>query len=104
MNNESKLRSRDRVDAGLDVPDARVSAPQHEEWVIDEAGEESFPASDAPTPVQPGSLASQHYARTPLRVRPSSPVATALILFCAAAAGMVIGLLLKRRTLLDRLR
>jgi hypothetical protein len=28
---------------------------EHEEWMLDEAVEESFPASDPPEPVQPGS-------------------------------------------------
>jgi hypothetical protein len=27
--------------------------PEHEEWLLDEASEESFPASDAPSPAQP---------------------------------------------------
>ena len=30
--------------------------PEHEEWLIDEAEDESFPASDAPTPAQPGGM------------------------------------------------
>ena len=29
--------------------------PEHEEWLLDEASEESFPASDPSAPVQPGS-------------------------------------------------
>ena len=28
---------------------------EHEEWMLDEAVEESFPASDPPEPAQPGS-------------------------------------------------
>ena len=30
-----------------------VGTPEHEEWLIDEASEESFPASDSPAPAQP---------------------------------------------------
>jgi hypothetical protein len=30
--------------------------PEHEEWLIDEAGDESFPASDSPAPAKPGGL------------------------------------------------
>ena len=30
--------------------------PEHEEWLIDEAGDESFPASDSPAPAQPGGM------------------------------------------------
>ena len=30
--------------------------PEHEEWLIDEAGEESFPASDSPASSQPGGM------------------------------------------------
>ena len=29
--------------------------PEHEEWLVDEALDESFPASDPPEPAQPGS-------------------------------------------------
>ncbi|MGZ5037373.1 MAG: hypothetical protein ACXWG1_13985 [Usitatibacter sp.] len=28
--------------------------PEHEEWLVDEASEESFPASDPSEPAQPG--------------------------------------------------
>lgn len=31
-----------------------TGTPEHEEWLVDEAGEESFPASDSSTPAQPG--------------------------------------------------
>ena len=27
--------------------------PEHQEWLVDEAGEESFPASDSPSPAHP---------------------------------------------------
>jgi hypothetical protein len=32
-----------------------AGTPAHEEWLLDEANEESFPASDASAPVQPSS-------------------------------------------------
>jgi hypothetical protein len=31
-----------------------TGTPEHQEWLVDEAGEESFPASDPSTPSQPG--------------------------------------------------
>jgi hypothetical protein len=34
-------------------PEPPVGTPEHEEWLLDEASEESFPASDSPTPAQP---------------------------------------------------
>jgi hypothetical protein len=36
-------------------PEPPRGTSQHEEWQLDEAGEETFPASDASAPVQPGS-------------------------------------------------
>jgi hypothetical protein len=32
-----------------------AGTPEHEEWLLDEADEESFPASDPPSPALPGS-------------------------------------------------
>jgi hypothetical protein len=36
-------------------PTPAAGTPAHEEWLLDEANEESFPASDASAPVQPSS-------------------------------------------------
>lgn len=36
-------------------PEPPQGTPEHEEWLLDEAGEESFPASDPPAIVQPSS-------------------------------------------------
>ena len=36
-------------------PEPPAGTPEHEEWLLDEAGEETFPASDAAAPTQPGS-------------------------------------------------
>lgn len=38
---------------------------EHEEWLIDEAMRDSFPASDPASPIQPGSIVSERYARSP---------------------------------------
>ncbi|HUQ28128.1 MAG TPA: hypothetical protein VM051_06020 [Usitatibacter sp.] len=35
-------------------PEPPPGTPEHEEWLLDEAAEESFPASDAASTVQPG--------------------------------------------------
>jgi hypothetical protein len=35
-------------------PEPPQGTPEHAEWVIDEASEESFPASDPSAPAQPG--------------------------------------------------
>jgi hypothetical protein len=47
-----------------DAPgDARVLTPaRHEEWLIDEAIRDSFPASDPASTSQPGSIAHTRYA------------------------------------------
>jgi hypothetical protein len=36
-------------------PEPPTGTPEHEEWLLDEAAEETFPASDAAATVQPGS-------------------------------------------------
>ena len=39
-------------------PEPPKGTPEHEEWLLDQAAEESFPASDASAPAHPGSTAS----------------------------------------------
>ncbi len=59
MNDDASERPRrGRITPDLDVPESRPGADKHDEWRIDESIEETFPASDAPAAVQPGSLAS----------------------------------------------
>ena len=36
-------------------PEPPPGTPEHEEWLLDESVEETFPASDPPAPVQPSS-------------------------------------------------
>lgn len=36
-------------------PEPPKGTPEHEEWLLDEASEESFPASDPSSPARPGS-------------------------------------------------
>jgi hypothetical protein len=44
---------------------------EHEEWMLDEAVEESFPASDPPEPAQPGSaLAEERHKGEDRKTRP----------------------------------
>jgi len=38
-------------------PQPPVGTPEHQEWLVDEADEESFPASDASSSASPGSTA-----------------------------------------------
>ena len=49
--------------AGPDSPARVPGMPGHDEWLIDEALAETFPASDAPSPVRPGSTVATDYAR-----------------------------------------
>jgi hypothetical protein len=40
-------------------PKPPVGTPEHKEWLVDEAEEESFPASDASAEAMPGSTAGK---------------------------------------------
>ena len=57
---------------GLDSPAGVPGMPGHDEWLIDEALAETFPASDAPSPVRPGSTVATDYARSPASARTRS--------------------------------
>ena len=41
---------------------ASPEADDHNEWLIDESLEETFPASDPTSPVRPGSTVAERYA------------------------------------------
>ncbi len=43
-----------RKRASDQIPAAKPGAPGHDEWLVDEAVEESFPASDPAAPLHPG--------------------------------------------------
>jgi len=50
------------------------NANRHEEWLIDEASRDSFPASDPASSTQPGSIVNERYSAAPpesTRVRKS---------------------------------
>jgi hypothetical protein len=51
------------TDADVDAPAAQPGVVGHEEWALDEALEETFPASDPPTPTRPGSTIACRYGR-----------------------------------------
>jgi len=47
-----------------DVANERNSAmTRHDEWLVDEANRDSFPASDPASSSQPGSIVGERYAR-----------------------------------------
>jgi hypothetical protein len=46
----------------VDSPAINPGEPNHDEWVLDEALEETFPASDPPVPVRPGSTLALRYS------------------------------------------
>jgi hypothetical protein len=86
------------IDADTDSPAANPGAVGHDEWLLDEAIEETFPASDPPAPVRPGSSISMRYAyadasrkaRRRVRVRRASAgaivLASSLLFFLFLAA------------------
>lgn len=75
-------------------PEAR-----HDDRMIDEALEETFPASDPITPAAPGSLIGRRYAVTEDETTRAQAAFTAAQpwLLCALAGGVIVGLLLRRR-------
>jgi hypothetical protein len=52
---------------------ATASGNRHEEWLLDEAIRDSFPASDPTSPSQPGSIVNERYARDLRRDSGSKP-------------------------------
>lgn len=59
------LPNRGRIQPDLNVPEACADSKGHEEWLIDVAVEQTFPASDASAAVQPGSIAGRHAEAEP---------------------------------------
>jgi hypothetical protein len=96
--------SADRARYPRDSPAAAPHARGHDEWLIDESLAETFPASDAPSPVRPGSTVSSHYSADEPYARAARDIAEALRLpvfpFAWAAIGLsllCLVVLLKRR-------
>jgi hypothetical protein len=55
------------MDTSSSHDDARLAqrvdaAMQHDEWLVDEAVRDSFPASDPASSTQPGSIVNRRYA------------------------------------------
>jgi hypothetical protein len=49
---------RDDADYRYDIEETT----RHEEWLVDEGNRDSFPASDAASSTQPGSIVNRRYA------------------------------------------
>ena len=73
----------------------------HEEWMIDESVEQTFPASDPTTTSQPGSIVWQRYAATNAadRTLANEPpwLRLAIITAAVACAAVVVARRLRRR-------
>ena len=88
MNDDLLLSGRGKAYAGVDAPAAQPGTPGHDEWMIDEAIEETFPASDTPTPLRPGSLASERYGKAAAR-RNRRLTAIRVLTWCAAIGAVI---------------
>ena len=70
-------------------------SPDHDEWLIDEAVAETFPASDPVAVAQPGSLPALRNIEERARTRPARALLWSL-LGAAAIAGFLAGRALAR--------
>ena len=58
------MAKRSDAKAKTDGAPAKPGQPGHDEWLLDESIEESFPASDPVTPSRPGSTLGKRYQTT----------------------------------------
>jgi hypothetical protein len=72
-----------------------VGSPEYDDWVLNEAIEESFPASDPSMPVQPSSNIGQRYVSYVRNANRSRQVA-AMVLLGVLSAVCAIALLRRR--------
>jgi len=69
VNDQTLIRSRSGSEAV--APAVKPDVVEHQDWLIDVANDLTFPASDAPSAVQPGSLAGRAQTRKPAPSRAS---------------------------------
>jgi hypothetical protein len=86
------------ADADVHSLAADPTSPEHDEWAMDEALQETFPASDPPLPMRPGSSMSIRYAHRAaertrlLRIRHGwqwAALAAGIVLVCAFASRLL---------------
>jgi hypothetical protein len=58
------MAKRNETKAKTEVDAAKPGQPGHDEWLLDESLEESFPASDPVTPSRPGSTLAKRNQTT----------------------------------------
>ena len=63
--NETTMTQSSEIRSPWDLPAATSRGSAHDEWLIDESIAETFPASDVPVPMRPGSLVGSRYAVRP---------------------------------------
>jgi hypothetical protein len=98
MTDTPTRRERGIADANVDAPAAKPGSPAHDEWVMDEALEETFPASDPPYPMRPGSTIARRNASRSRRVAYGADAGT-IALGAVFLVALVFFLMLRRRAI-----
>jgi hypothetical protein len=79
-------RAGGRIAADVEAPPCPPGTRAYDAWVLDEAIEESFPASDPLIPAQPGSNIARRYAVAPRRAAAAAPLAWMVAIAAVTAA------------------
>jgi len=86
---------RGKAHADFDSPAALPGNPEHDEWILDEAVQETFPASDPTLPSRPGSTLALRYSA--MRSDRNARVFTIMLAPFALSAAFMIGAFLVKR-------
>jgi hypothetical protein len=74
-----------------------ASAARHDEWLIDDAIDDTFPASDPTSHAQPGSIVSRRYEAAARRRWAAARGATSALWWILAGSALCSAVLVSRR-------